>query len=74
MSLLDGDSPSQSVSQSPAELSICNSQDSDREIHSSGHDVNEGECATVTPSVSQPTNNIGTLIHQTLREPLKSFS
>ena len=53
--------PSESVHQYPAELSICHSQDSDRERRSSGHDTGEWECAVVTPSVSQPINDIGTL-------------
>ena len=44
--------PSESVPSSPAELSICHSQDSDKERLSSGHDTGEGEYATVTPSVS----------------------
>ena len=39
MSLSDGDFPSESVSKSPAELSVCHSQNSDRKICCSGHDI-----------------------------------
>ena len=56
MSLLDGDSSSEPVPhESPADLSSCHSQDSDRETHNSGHDTGGG-------NVSQPISDIGNLI------------
>ena len=43
MSLFDGDSSSEPVPhESPADLSSCHSQDSDRETHNSGHDTGGG--------------------------------